>query len=147
MWKRDKFLVEIIGENGIKSRKKYRIENNRVMIDPPKKRGRGHSGWMPEFNRNCILYYHAWFLFFRRLKCKLMVMEGASKCIEFKGKDVEVPVYDMEASKKHITANVIKSAGETTQKITIPVFVYVLLGILFVLALLNLLVSSGRFYV
>jgi len=52
-------LVEIIGENGIKKRKKYPVseEGDKIIIKKPSK-GRGQVGWMPEFNRKCFLYYN-----------------------------------------------------------------------------------------
>jgi len=147
MRKVDKLLVEIIGENGIKKRKKYPIakDGNKVVIEKATK-GRGHAGWMPEFDRDCMLYYFSGIFPFKRLKRKLMVMDGASKCIGFMGKDVQVPVYDREASKKFFKANVIKSAGETAHKVTVPIFVYLLLFLLFMLGIVNILVGTGRIY-
>ena len=140
---KNKELVEIIGENGIKKRKKYPVKENKVSIEPPKVRGRGHSGWMPEFSKGCFLYFRAGI--FGKLKRKLMVMEGASKCIEFKGKDdVVIPVYDRGASKRFFEAEVIKSAGASTQKVTVPIFVYLLLFMALMLGIVNILVSSGR---
>jgi len=138
-------LVQIIVENDIRKSKKYPVKENKVLIEPPKTRGRGHSGWMPEFTKDCFLYFVAGRFPFKKLQRKLMVVSGASKCIEFKGKEgVEVPIFDREASKKFFEANVIKSAGETTQKISIPIFVYLLLFLVLMLGIVNILVTSGR---
>ena len=146
MFRNVKELVEIVGEYGIKKRKKFVVEGNKVVIEAPKVRGRGHSGWMPEFNKDCFLFYYVGFFPFKRLKRKLMVMEGANKCIEFKGKDVQVPIYDREASKRHIKANVLQKAGESVQKVSVPIFVYLLLFITVMLGIVNILVASGRVY-
>jgi len=148
MAKLAKEIVEIIGENGIKKRKKYPVaeKGDKIIIEKASK-GRGNAGWMPEFSKDSFLYYFSGIFPFKRLKRKLMVKDGADKCIDFYGKDgVEVPFYDREASKKFFTANVIKSAGETTQKISIPIFVYHLLFISLMLGIVNILVSSGRIY-
>ena len=148
MQKIAKEIVEIIGENGIKKRKKYPVaeEGDKIIIEKAS-RGRGNAGWMPEFTKDSFLYYFSGVFPFKRLKRKLVVKYGADKCIDFYGKDAEkIPFYDREASKKFFTANVIKSAGETTQKITIPLFVYLLLFLALILGIVNILVSSGRIY-
>jgi len=76
-----------------------------------------------------------------------MVKDGASKCIDFYGKDdVEIPFYDRKAVKKLFETEVIKHAGATTQKVTVPIFVYLLIGISIMIGIVNILVSSGRIY-
>ena len=142
MQKLSKEIVEIIGENGIKKRKKYPIEQNKVVIDKQKTK---HAGWMPEFTKDSFLYYFSGIFPFKRLKRKLMIMEGADKCIEFRGKeDVEVPIYNKEVVKKLFEAEVIKHAGATTQKVGVPIFVYLLLFLMLMLGIVNILVTSGR---
>jgi len=142
-----KEIVEIIGEYGIKKRKKYPVKENKVLIEPPKVKARGHSGWMPDFDKDCFLHYNVGIFPFKRLKRKLMVMDGASKCINFYGKDaVEIPFYDRETARKLFNAEVIKHAGATTQKVTVPIFVYILLFMALMLGIVNILVSSGRIY-
>ena len=146
-YKGDMELVEIIGENGIKICKKYPIKENKVLIEPPKVRGRGHSGWTPEFSKDAFLYYVGGNFLFKKLKRKLMVKDGASKCIEFYGKDAEkIPFYDRETAKKLFEAEVIKHAGATTQKIGIPLFVYLLLFLLLMIGIVNILFTSGRIH-
>jgi len=145
----NKVLIEKpkIRGKGIKKRKKYPVENNKVLIEKPKIRGKGHSGWMPEFDKHCFLYYHTGIFPFKRLKRKLMVMDGASKCIAFKGKDdVKVPVFDRKTAKTLFEAEVIQHAGASTQKVTVPIFVYLLLFLLFMLGIVNILVGTGRIY-
>jgi len=146
-YKGDTELVEIIGENGIKISKKYPIKENKVLIEPPKQRGRGHSGWMPEFSKDAFLYYVGGNFLFKKLKRKLMVMDGASKCIEFYGKDAnKIPIYDRETARKLFDAEVIKHAGATTQKVGVPIFVYLLLFLMLMLGIVNILVTSGRIH-
>jgi len=140
-------FVQIIVENDIRKEKKYPVKGNKVLIEPPKKKARGHSGWMPEYTKDCFLYYVAGHFPFKKLKRKLMVVFGASKCIEFKGKDdVKIPVYDRETAKRLFEAEVIQHAGASIQKIAIPVFVYLLLFMLVMLGIVNILVGSGRIY-
>lgn len=144
MLQKPKILVEIIGPNGIKSRKNYEIEGDQVVIRKAK-RGRGPAAYKASFNKDCIVPYYKGIWPFRRLKQKLILMEGATECVNFF--DVYgtfVPTIDRSTIEKLFQANVIKSAGSTTTKVQVPLSLYLFLGFIAVLAFVNILVSTGR---
>lgn len=144
MLQKPKILVEIIGPNGIKSRKKYPIEGDTVVIRQAK-RGRGPPAYKASFNKDCIVPYWKGIWPFKRLKQKLILMEGAHECISFYDVyGVFVPSYDIEESEKLFQANVIKSAGSTTTKVQVPLSLYLFLGVIAVMTFVNILISTGR---
>jgi len=140
----DKFLVEIIGPNGIKSRKVYEVEGNSVVIRKSK-RGRGPPAYKPTFNKDCVIPYWKGFGPFKKLKQKLVLMEGSDHCVAFYDDyGVYVPTFDRGASEKLFQANVIKSAGSTTTKVQVPLSLYLFLGVIAVMAFINILITSGK---
>lgn len=139
---KEKLLVEIIGEFGIKSRKNKLVEQNSVLIEKSKRGRKGHPPYKAEFTKDCILNYKVGIWPFRRLKQKLMLIEGADKCIDFK--TGTVPNCDRETLKRLAEAEVLHKAGATLQKLQVPTFVYILLIIIAGLSFLSLLFSSGQ---
>lgn len=140
---KNKILVEIIGANGIKSRKKYPIESNKVVIRAAK-RGRGNPAYTVGFDRSCILDDRKGFWIFKRLTRKLMLMEGADHCIRFEGATADKAMWDRHTEENLFNANVIKAAGATLQKITVPTLLYVMLFLIAGLEFISLLLASGR---
>ena len=144
---RQKILVEIIGENGVKSKKKYPIEADKVVIDPGK-RGRGNPPYKPSFNKDCILPYYTGFGPFKRLKQKLLLIDGASKCVSFEfnnGKGiVDMPLWDRPTEEKLFDASVIKAAGATTQKVKISPLLYIALFMVVGMQFLTILLLTGK---
>ena len=139
-----KFLVEIIGANCVKSRKTYEVDGDSIVIRKAK-RGRGPPAYKPTFNKDCILNYWKGIWPFKKLKQRLMLKEGANECVNFYGgEEVDVPTFDRKASEKLFQANVIKSAGSTTTKVQVPLSLYLFMGIIAVLAFVNILISTGR---
>lgn len=136
-----KILVEILGDLGIKSRKKYPIENNMVVLRKKEKR---LPAYKAKFGKDSIIFYNVGFWIFKRLKQKLMIIEGASECVSFNNKKVNVPVWDRKTSQDLFKANVIKSAGQTTQKVTIPAMLYIVLAGVIFMQILTVLISSGN---
>lgn len=144
MLQKPKILVEIIGANGIKSRKKYPIEEDNVVIRPAK-RGRGPPAYKASFDKDCIVPYWKGIWPFKRLKHKLLLMEGATECVNFYSfTKVNVPTLDRKGVEKLFEANVIKSAGATTTKVVVPLSLYLFLGVIAVMAFVNILISTGR---
>lgn len=144
MLQKPKILVEIIGPNGIKSRKKYPIEEDKVVIRQAK-RGRGPPAYKASFNKDCIVPYWKGIWPFKRLKQKLILMEGSDHCVTFYDDyGVFVPSFDRSSSEKLFQANVIKSAGSTTTKVQVPLSLYLFLGVIAVMAFVNILISTGR---
>jgi len=145
MFGKPKILVEIIGEEGIKLKKKYPIEGNTIVIQPRKTR---NPGYYPKFGRNCLLSYFVGFGPFKRLKQKLLLIEGANECVSFnftgKTAEVDMPIWDRETEQKLFEASVIKAAGASVQRIKIPIFLYILVFMGFAIGFLNFLVATGR---
>ena len=144
--------MEIIDEFGVKSKKKYPIRGNKVIIRPARK-GPGGTEYAPTFDKSCILPYVVGWGPFKRLKHKLVLIDGANRCVSFRfTKDeqgnkvamIDVPVWDRWTEEEFFKANVIKAAGSTIQKVSIPTSVYVLLALIFIMQIIGLLVASGR---
>jgi len=142
-----KIKVEIIGENGIKSRKAHAIEGNKVVIEKASK-GRGKAGYKAKFDKNCLLHreYRPFPWLFKRHSVKLMLKEGASSCIDFFPK-VKIPSYDAEAAEKMMEGKVLKAASRVGQKIELPIFFWLLMIMLLGLVFLQILISTGRIYI
>jgi len=142
-----KILVEIIGEAGIKSRKKYPIEGDKILIRKGK-RGRGNPAYKPSFDKNCILPYTIGWGPFKRHREKLLLIDGANDCVSFNFKNgeasVKKPLWDKETEEDLFKANVIKAAGATVQRVKIPALLYVALFLVVGMQFLTLLVASGR---
>lgn len=135
-----KILVEVLGATGIKSRKKYPIENNMVVLRKKEKR---LPAYKAKFSKDSIIFYNVGFWIFKRLKQKLMIIEGASECVSFKNSKVTVPVWDRKSSEDLFKANVIKSSGQTTQRVQIPAMLYVVLAGIIFLQVFTALIITG----
>lgn len=142
-----KILVEIIGENGVKSRKKYPIEENHVVIRK-RTRGRGPPGYKVPLNKDCILTYYVGVGIFKRTKRKLLLKENASEFVNFYSQErVETPTVNMKSLRDYSQASVIKFLGATVQRIQVPTLLYVVIAGVIFLQVINLLVSSGRVHI
>ena len=139
-----KIKVDVINESGLKT-KKYPIEGNQIIIKPAK-RGRGGAGYAAKFDKNCLLPYHVGLWPFKHLKQKLMLIEGAAKCVsfDFTDKKANMPNWSREALERASEATVIKAAGATFQKLKIPTLLYIALFLVVGLEFLNLLVLTGK---
>jgi hypothetical protein len=142
MFGKQKMRVDIKTEKGLII-KKCEIEDNSVIIEKGS-RGRGKASYKANYDSSCVLDYWVGIRPFKRLKQKLMLMDGADSCISFKKDDVNLPVFDRSTSNRHIVANVIKNAGATTQKLNVPLSLYLIVGAVAVIGIINLLLSSGR---
>jgi len=141
-----KIKVDIINEAGLKT-KKYPIEGNQIVIKAAK-RGRGGAAYKAKFDKNCLLPYYVGFWPFKRLKQKLMLIEGADKCLSFhfteEGTQVDTPTWGRIALEEASEASVIKAAGASTQKITVPIIFYILIFMTFAIGFINFLIATGR---
>ena len=146
MFGKPKIKVDVINEAGLKTRK-YPIEGNTIIIRAGK-RGRGGAAYKAKYDKNCLLPYYTGFWPFKRLKQKLMLIEGADECVSFHfmedGVQVDKPTWNRDALERADEASVIKAAGATFQKLKIPVLLYIALFMVVGLEFLNLLVLSGR---
>ena len=134
-----KLLVEIVTPAGL-IRKKCKIEENKVIIEKASK-GRGKVGWQPSFDKNCLVPYFVGLWPFKRMKFKLVVKEGMGRCIDFFSvkKSVEVPSLTRKEVEKLGQARILKTAGATTQKVNVPLALYVLV-------LISCLISAGTLF-
>lgn len=138
----EKIRVDIIGSEGIKSSKKYPIVGNSVEIE--KKTGKRPS-YRPKFSKDCILPYFTGKWIFKKINFKLMLKEGANECINYySGDKVNVPTCDRKAIKDYFDAHVVKHAGATTQKIQIPMLLYVGFIAVIILQVIGILLQTGR---
>ena len=139
--KKNKECVEILSGNTIKSRKKYPVENNVVILEKPGK-GRGKVGWMPKYNESCFIYRHN---LFGILKRKLTVIEGSTHCIDYISEDKEAATYPVTISilNEWYKANILKHAGQSTQSIKVPLALYLIVGAVLVLQVIQFLAMQG----
>jgi len=137
-----KVLVEVLGANGVRKRKKYPVEGDSIIIRKAKGRRTGYS---VKFDKDCRLFDYVGIWPFKRLREVYTVKQDASECVNYYNKEgVETPTMDRKSSEKLFQVNVIKSAGETANKITIPTVLWLMLGAIIFLNVLSLLIASGR---
>lgn len=112
------------------------------------KRGRGNPAYKVGFDKDCILPYYVGFGPFKIRREKLLLIDNANHCVSFNFNDgeasVKMPLWDKESEEKLFQANVIKSAGATTQKVKISPLLYVALFMVFAMQIITLLQLSGR---
>jgi hypothetical protein len=135
--------TDILTSIGLKT-KKLKVEGNFVIVRKEKK-GKT-SGYKAEFDKECLLPYRS--TFFRLLKNKLMLVDGAEKCISFRiGKDkadIDIPVWDRQTEEKLFQASVVKTSGQVSGKLEIPVMLYIVMMVGVLFSVLTLLAVSGR---
>jgi len=141
-----KIKVDVINESGLKTRK-YPIEGNTIIIRAAK-RGRGGAAYKVNYDKNCLLPYYVGFWPFKRLKQKLMLIEGADECVSFHftedGAQVDTPTWSRKSLEDASEASVIKAAGATFQKLKIPTLLYLALFMSIGMQFLTLMVLTGR---
>jgi hypothetical protein len=146
-----RILTEIYGPQGMRKRK-LRVEGNQVIVRSSKK-GRGLPDYRASFDESSIILYKKGIWPFKLLRQKVMLIDGADKCISLHyGFDaqgspqarLDLPLYDRSAMERLAEATVIKNAGNVSAKMQIPgsFFMVSLLGL--ALSLITLLVVSGR---
>lgn len=137
-----KIKTDILTSTGLKTRK-LKVEGNFIIVRKEKK-GKT-SGYRAEFDKECLLPYRT---ILRILKQKLMLVDGAERCISFKiGKDkadIDMPVWDRQAEEKLFQANAIKASGQVTGKMDIPPMLYIVMMVGVIFSVLTLLAVSGR---
>lgn len=137
--RREKLFVEIINEQGIKTRKKFPIKKNKVIL-------RKKSGTKPEisakFTHNAILHYTTGIGPFKRHHTKVLLKEGSKKCLEVL--ENKVPTLDEATIEDLFNENALKGAGHTQTTLKVPIFLYLMVGALIILGIFQLLLASGR---
>ena len=147
MVKLPKIHVDILSPttNHIIKHGKFKEDGNRIVIQKPKKLSGGKTaGYRPEFDQNCILTGERGIWPFKFTTRRLMLVNGASKCIEFNGKEIEPNLPNRSIIKELFDAGVLTKAGITLQKIQVPMLLYVAISIVIMLQIVSFLVNSGR---
>lgn len=142
MARKPKILVEIVGASPYPKRRKCPIEGNKIILKEARE-GRGGAAITAEFDNSCFIPYRSGLT--RGIKQKLIVKEGATKCVSF-GTDssYRAPSVTIEEVFNYFKASVIMAAGRIKQeKQTI---IYLLIGVVIILQIIGLLVSSGRIH-
>lgn len=135
-----KILVEIIGKNNqIIKRKKYKIEENKIIIEKPSK-GRGKAGYKVDFTKDSIIYYYR--LGF--LRQKIMLIEGSFKCLDWKDGQTDFNYPTKNTIKSWFDVNVLDKASNIGTKVQIPLYVSMLIFAGLVFNFLTFLIASGR---
>lgn len=144
-----KLLTEILKPEGM-IKKKFRVEGSKIILKRGSK-GRGHADETASFDQDSIIHYKT--NLFKMPKQKLMLIDGADRCISIKysAKDakikdakVELPVWDKYAEQRAFDANVVKNSGAISQKIQIPAMFYLVGFMGIAISFLTLMVASGR---
>lgn len=138
--KKPKILVEIVGATPNKRR--LPIEGNKVIVKEGKP-GRGGEAITAEFSNSCLIPYYAGIPPFRSMKHKLILKEGASKCVNFDDKNTDAPTCSLADVQKFGEASVIKAAGMNKNPLNMGML-YILIFAAIALGVLNLLVASGN---
>lgn len=135
--------VEIIYKTGDSRIKKCQIAGNRVIIEQ-KRRGRGGKGWSPTFDKACIIERKTRKLIFKRVEKRLMVMEGAEKCVNFAPtqKAVNIPTFDRKECQEFFDVSVLRQSGDVKIKHELP-FVFWLLAVLGLINLVLMIRAMG----
>lgn len=141
--KTPKITVEILGEAGIKTSKKFPIEGNTVVIRQPRK-GPGGTAYKPTFDRTCLIPYSKGIWPFKRINFKLMLKDGAKECISFFKEPLDIPMWDRKTEEDLFKANVIKAAGATVQKLQVPTWLGILAFLTLVFSFVGMLFASGQ---
>jgi len=134
-----KETVEIIAGNGVRTRKKYAVKGNSVIIRERNKKTHS-SRYAPTFDETCFVYFTKGIRPFKRLKRKLMLLDGKDECISFKD-PVELGRYDVE---EHFKYEVYNKASTLKTNIEVPFMLQIVLIVGIVLQIVTLLVLSGR---
>lgn len=143
-----KIRVEIIGENNIVlHRRRFKYEGNKIIIEKPSK-GRGKIGYEPSFSKDSILTYEVGVSPFKFLRRKVVLVNGADKCVEWFNTPPNVifepNIPDQTTLKRIFSANVLEKAGTLASKVQVPTIMYVFLFMSFAISFLTFLVVTGR---
>lgn len=115
--------------------------HNKVVMKMPKDK---NTGWSFTFNNKSLMYKSA--LFGAKKYFAVEVFPDATKAIEFdtETSTTTMPHWDKATEEKLFEAKVIKAAGETGQKLKVPMAIYLLILVNIGVSVFILLMASGR---
>ena len=134
---RGKEKVEIYNAGSLESSGKYAKEKGHIILRKGSK-GRGPKGWIVQI-KDSYIYYKTWFGL--KIARKLMIVQDADDFIKIEKGKAELSRFDVENAFK---ANVLKNAGHTLQSLKVPMMLYLILGFILIMGIMQLLVMSGR---
>jgi hypothetical protein len=142
---KQKILVEIYDSTGLKSRKKYPIEADQVVI----RKGRpvpGGAAYKAKFDEDCVVYFWSGYWPFKSLKRKLMLQDGATECINIRAPPMifKIPMWDRATEEELFKASVIKASGASMLKLQIPTLLYIMSFAGIAISVIILMVLTGR---
>ena len=143
MPRKTRIKVEIIGQDGIERTRKCIMEEGKIVVRKGSKRDKTVKEYKPSFRKSCLVPYYVGVWIFKSLRHKLVLIDGHDSCVNFavdKNKNPDLGRFDVS---NFFDVNVIKSAGATVQKVTIPTVVYFLLIAIIFFEILGLLVARG----
>lgn len=115
------------------------IIGNQVIISPATI-GRSGASQKAEFDNTCLIPYLGGFP--RTVKHKVMLKEGATKCVSFKGSGDQAPSCSINDVNEFSKASVIRLSGQLRGEN--KTFIYILLFIIIILSVISILMGSGR---
>ena len=138
---RKKETVEIIYENTRKHIKKYKVVNGNTIELEPAKKGRGNLGKYAHFSPTKSYYYYSTKL--GSLKRKLFLFDGASKCIEFNNKELDLNAPSEPEVSNLFDAKVYEKSGQVGSKVEVPIILYLMLGAVLIINVFMLMQFMG----
>ncbi len=132
-----KLLVEILSQS--ESRKKKCVDKGDYVIIKQGKGVRGDPTIKAYYDKDCLIPFKSGL--FRSVKQKLIWKEGHKRCTRFYGKNIDISKPDVSG---FFNAGAIKNAGSTLQTIKAPTVLYLLLGFVLIMQVVNMLLMSGR---
>ena len=122
--------VEIIHKNGDSTIKKAPIEQNKVIIRKGR-RGKGGLAWTPTFNKDSIIETKKRFLLFfsRATQKRVVVLDGAAKCITFKHDDPQLNGLTFADLQNMSDLESIRRSGQVKIKHEMPLVFWLLVGL------------------
>jgi hypothetical protein len=137
-----KILTEILSPLG-STKRVFQTEDNKIIIRPSTDKTEGYKAG---FTRECLIPYRTFFGLVQRQK--LLLIDGADECIKFKYEEdktsIDAPIWNRKMEEKLFKANVIKAAGSISQKIEVPMLLYLAMFGCMILSVVTVLVVSGR---
>ena len=133
-----KIRVDII-RSGLPPLKKMCEVRGKYVIIQKRNATKRIPEYKASFTNQCLIPYKKGLL---SKDFKLMVKEGAGRCINFYPK-TRVYETDKTEIERLFRANVLEKAGVVSHKVEIPMLFWLVMVALFVIGLLNLLATSG----
>lgn len=137
----NKEKVHIISGNTVIKKKRCPTKEGKIIIEKPHK-GRGNIGWVVSYTEKDFKY---WRNILGILQRRLEIKDGAQSFIPFgkEPKAIDVPSCTRSDVEHYGNAKVIEKSGITKPEMSAPIILYLLVGGVLVLELINFLMAQG----